>query len=108
MPLAWSSIPAALGGEPFVPETPGVYAFCDVRRRHNMPFDLTAIYIGKARNLRRRFRDHLNPLAEHNLQLFDALKRDGVEFWFAVSSEIDALEKKLIEDLDPPFNQRIG
>ena len=108
MPLVWSNVAAALGAYSFVPETSGIYAFCDVHRCHNMPFELKAIYIGKAKNLRRRFREHLNPLTEHNLQLFDALKGNGVEFWFAVSNDIDSLEKELIQDIAPSFNQRIG
>ena len=91
-----------------VPEQSGVYAFCRVSRSNGLPFELCAVYIGRAKNLRRRFREHLNPLTEHNGQLFDALKGSAIEFWYTEAEDIEQLEKALIKDIDPEFNQRIG
>lgn len=106
--LDWSSVRAASGMYSFVPKRNGVYAFCRVHRCHGMPLDLNVVYVGKATNLRRRFREHLNPLAEHNAALFQALQERNIEFWFAKCSDIDTMEKTLIESTTPLFNQRIG
>lgn len=92
----------------FVPKSGGVYVFCRVNRSCSLPLDLDVIYVGKATNLNRRFKEHLNPLAEHNVQLFQALQGTDIEFWYAKCPEIDTTEKVLIESISPTFNQRIG
>lgn len=106
--MKWSHIRALSGRTRFVPEAKGVYAFCRVRRASEMPFHVEVSYVGKATNLRRRFREHLSPLTEHNLELFNALQESNIEFWYAEAPEIDDLEKYLIAEIDPPFNQREG
>ncbi|MCY3794148.1 MAG: GIY-YIG nuclease family protein [Gammaproteobacteria bacterium] len=91
-----------------VPEQSGVYAFCRVSRSNGLPFELNVVYIGRAKNLRRRFREHMNPMTEHNWQLFNALKGSAIEFWYTEADDIEPLEKALIQVIDPDFNQRIG
>ena len=106
--MNWSYIRALSGRTRFVPESKGVYAFCRVKRMCGMPFHIEVSYVGKATNLRRRFREHLSPLTEHNLGLFNTLQQSNIEFWYAEAPEIDQLEKSLISEINPPFNQRKG
>ena len=50
----------------------------------------------------------MNPMTEHNWQLFNALKGSAIEFWYTEADDIEPLEKALIQVIDPDFNQRIG
>ena len=104
----WATVSADLAKGSLVPRKPGVYAFCQARRARGLIFEQRVVYVGKAKDLRRRFREHLNPMAEHNLELFKALQGATMEFWYTQTEDIDELEKMLIENITPEFNQRIG
>ena len=106
--LSWNHIRAVESKHSALPIRSGVYAFCEVQRTYDLPTRIRIIYVGKARNLRRRFKQHLAPLGQHNIELFYALRTCDIEFWYAQSVEIDYLEKELIEKVKPPFNQRLG
>jgi excinuclease ABC subunit C len=84
-----------------VPETPGVYTFCDRRG--------TAIYVGKAKNLRRRVSGYLrqtNPYLEDRIRRMIHQARQL--HIFETESELLALllEDQLIKEHRPEFNIR--
>src|SRR5438093_8035243 len=84
-----------------LPEAPGVYI---MRRSGGEP-----IYVGKARNLRRRVRSYFTPRASRNPKvayLHEQLY--GLEY-VPTSSEVDALllEGRLIRDLRPALNLQV-
>lgn len=84
------SAPAAPVGEhPMVPENPGIYLFSEQDR---------AIYVGQSRKLRRRLRNHTNPLGKNNQATFAFLiaKADA----FAAGVEVGRFRQQLEADKD--------
>ena len=85
-----------------VPEVPGVYTFCDRQG--------TALYVGKARNLRRRVSGYLrtsNPYLEDRIRRMVHQARQL--HLFETESELLALllEDQLIKEYRPEFNIRL-
>ena len=82
------------------PSAPGVYILKDADGR--------ALYVGKAKNLRRRLRAHF---AERRWRAIKPeMARAADAEWQEVGSELEALlrEASLIADLQPPVNVQIG
>lgn len=81
-----------------VPTSPGCYQFFSV--------DGTALYVGKAINLRRRLADHLQqPIPKIKRMLVEAYDLQ----WIVCSNELEALlvEAGLIGRLQPRYNSRL-
>jgi len=81
--------------ERWVPTSPGLYRILiDERIR----------YIGKAKNLKRRYVDHLQT-TEHNLALFKAMQKSkNIEFQFIivpVANKLSELEQLQIKRFGP-------
>ena len=90
----WRRVGERAGRE--APASPGVYVFRD--------WAGTALYVGKAANLRRRLRAHFS--YRRWLALPPALARVAAIEWQQTGTEIDALlrEARLIRDLKPVVN----
>ncbi len=75
-------------------------------RAFGLPIQLDVIYVGKSKNLRRRFLDHTNPWREHNESLNNMGNREKWEFWYLSlpGEEIDRAERKLINASTPMTN----
>jgi excinuclease UvrABC nuclease subunit len=89
-----------------IPMLSGVYAIADVNRILGLPTDIQLLYVGRAKNLRRRFLDHINPWREHNKGLLAKNDVGRFEFWFSEQSidKIDKFEKHLIREINPSEN----
>ena len=102
----WKSIPflPALGGS--VPGEPGIYAVVRHPRVLGLPIEHRVLYVGRSRNLRRRFSQHVRPWSQHS-RLLNPAENDGSwEFWFAPMPEADLapLEYELIRQVQPCAN----
>jgi predicted GIY-YIG superfamily endonuclease len=82
------------------PATPGVYVLKDA--------DGGALYVGKAKNLRRRLRAHFADRRWRAIK--PGMSRAFDAEWQEVGSELEALlrEAALIETLQPPLNVQVG
>lgn len=74
-----------------VPERPGVYELIGPRNKTK--------YVGKANNLRRRLRQHLNQR--------DVQGTMGFRVRFAPPSVAEKIENRIIKKKKPPFNERL-
>jgi len=89
-----------------VPPGSGVYVIVAVRRVLDFPAQLDLLYVGKSKNLRRRFIEHSDPWSEHNLGLKQVAFDVPLEFWHASVSEdaLDSVERELIQQANPSAN----
>ena len=83
-----------------LPQTPGVYIMRDR--------DGAALYIGKARNIRRRVRSYFGPQGRHSKLVARALEAVALIEHEETGSELGALlrETALLRELRPPCNSR--
>lgn len=91
-----------------VPNTSGVYAIGRAKREYGLLFEWELLYVGKAKNIQKRFCEHLNPAMEHNEGLRNALSSPSqLEFWYVLLDfeHISDLEKELIRRCNPTLNQ---
>ena len=91
-----------------VSERPGVYVITESTWLHSVPIGIKIWYVGKSKNLRRRFVEHLDDLRTHRPELAVAIQKSAkVEFWSKAVDlkEIDEEERRLIIDLNPLFNK---
>lgn len=81
-----------------IPEQPGVYRYTDQAG--------TVIYVGKAKNLRRRITDYYETSQARTLAMLERAR--NVE-WTVAGSETDALvlERAWINSFDPPYNIKL-
>ena len=81
-----------------LPDNPGVYQYYDV--------DGTIIYIGKAKNLKKRVSSYFNKDHSHNGKTQILVKKIVDIKYIVVDSEIDALllENNLIKKYQPRYN----
>jgi excinuclease ABC subunit C len=83
-----------------IPESPGVYRFCDERGR--------VIYVGKAKNLRSRLNSYFSDFAGLHPRTQSMLRSAAAVNWTVVGTEVEALqlEYSWIKEFDPRFNVR--
>lgn len=84
-----------------LPSGPGVYLFWDDQGR--------LLYVGKAKDIRRRVRSYFRPSARHGRRLEILVERTVRVETVEVASEHEALvrEAQLIKERHPPFNIRL-
>jgi len=84
---------------PCLPNTPGVYYFRDKKER--------ILYIGKARNLKRRVRSYFSAIEAHTPRTRDLMRVVRDIQWIETTSDLEAilLESTLIKKNRPRFNQ---
>jgi len=89
-----------------IPSHSGVYAIVAAKRVLNFPAQMELLYIGKSKNLRRRFLEHADPWLEHNHALKQVALNENLEFWHAFVNEdlLDITERQLISQANPPAN----
>lgn len=89
-----------------VPIASGLYAIVQSKRVLGMPISTTPLYIGKSKNLRRRFAEHTDPFREHNRALNDAVAGRDLEFWFVTipHDQLGEAERTAIRALNPITN----
>ena len=106
MKTYWNQVEYHPTYDTFVPKMSGIYAVLRVERAIGIPINLSVLYIGKSKNLQRRFRQHTNPYLEHNKALNKLQSMNGLEFWFfqVGVEKLDELERKLIRELIPVAN----
>ena len=83
-----------------IPESPGVYRFCDERGR--------VIYVGKAKNLRSRLNSYFADFLGLHPRTQSMLRSAAAVSWTVVATEVEALqlEYSWIKEFDPRFNVR--
>jgi excinuclease ABC subunit C len=83
-----------------IPESPGVYRFCDERGR--------VIYVGKAKNLRSRLNSYFADFAGMHPRTQSMVRSAAAVNWTVVTTEVEALqlEYSWIKEFDPRFNVR--
>ncbi len=83
-----------------LPTSPGIYL---MRNRRG-----DVLYVGKARNLRRRVRSYFGPGGRHGRLIGRALEQLERIDYECCDSELDALlaEHRVLRDLQPPCNRR--
>jgi excinuclease UvrABC nuclease subunit len=91
---------------PSIPDRPGVYAYVQVERKFGLPMEIKHYYIGKTKNLRRRFVEH-NLKKEQNPIFHQVKDKENLEFWWRTvpSQQIDQMEKQLISAFKPIGNR---
>lgn len=106
--MEWSCAGYSFGLVRTVPELSGIYLVAQISRIHGLPLDMQVLYVGRANNLRRRYRSHVD-LREQNpaLNRLVASGRTDIEFWWAAlpDGELDAAERRVIKDLMPVANR---
>jgi excinuclease UvrABC nuclease subunit len=90
-----------------VPRMSGVYIIACVERHCGLPLHLNPLYAGQAKDLRRRWNQHVD-LSEPNPGLFLIDRRSDLEFWWRLVPEVqlNAVESDLIRCLHPTANRR--
>ena len=105
---AWRTAPLVQASEGLLPERSGVYAMLNISRSRKLPYQLEVIYVGQANNLRRRFREHINPRQQSNLDIFGFIKSELThpEFWYLTvpESKLNEVERELIREIKPKAN----
>jgi excinuclease ABC subunit C len=81
-----------------IPDSPGVYRFCDQRGR--------VIYVGKAKSLRSRLNSYFADFASLHPRTQAMLNTAAAVDWTVVGTEVEALqlEYSWIKEFDPRFN----
>jgi excinuclease ABC subunit C len=81
-----------------IPESPGVYRFCDSKGR--------VIYVGKAKSLRQRLNSYFADFASLHPRTQAMLTTAAKVDWTVVGTEVEALqlEYSWIKEFDPRFN----
>ncbi|MBU0728069.1 excinuclease ABC subunit UvrC [Patescibacteria group bacterium] len=80
------------------PATPGIYKFLDE--------DKNVIYVGKAKNLKKRLQSYVRPSAKHGIKTEKMLESANSVEWNETNSELEALilEDNVIKTLSPKYN----
>ena len=110
----WQSRPLGHASRASIPTMTGVYMMC-VRLPHASmkvePFStlMEVIYVGKSKNLRRRYAEHLNTPSPKVRQARMTYS-DSLRFWFLnlPADRIAATEGDLIRCFGPPANDQPG
>ena len=110
----WQSRPLGHASKGTVPTNSGVYMMC-VRPPRAASFDRPladlreVIYVGKARNLRRRYAQHLNTPSP-KVQMARKTYSDSLSFWFlnVPLERYSTVESMLIDCFGPAANDKPG
>ncbi len=80
------------------PQGPGIYKFLDKKE--------VVLYVGKAKNLRKRLQSYVRPSAKHAVKTKSMLEGAESVEWVETNSELEALilEDNLIKELQPKYN----
>lgn len=80
------------------PTSPGVYKFLNEKK--------DVIYVGKAKNLRKRLQSYIRPSAKHGIKTKKMLESAFSVEWSETNSELEALilEDNTIKTLSPKYN----
>lgn len=81
-----------------VPSSPGVYQFLNDEKE--------PLYIGKAKNLKKRVQTYFRKSAKHSPRIQKMLEKVDEVKWIETNSEIEALilEDNLVKELQPKYN----
>ena len=103
----WKAAPYGAGRDEAVPAGSGVYVLAEVTRLEGLVLEITPLYVGKSKSLRRRWREHVGN-DESNPGLLGLHRRTALEFWWrrTPEHEITKLERQLIAELQPPLNRQ--
>ena len=108
MEANWKPIAMQAALNTSVPATSGLYAILRAPRLHGLPVEWEIAYIGKSRNLRRRFQEHALPWREgSNMLRWSSISRDkNLEFWYRelAPDQLDRGERELIRRVQPALN----
>jgi len=106
MRTPWRHVDYHRASGTYLPKMPGIYAVLRVKRTFGIPVNLNVLYVGKSKNLQRRFTQHTDPYRQHNKALNEIHDTQGLEFWYVQAGveELDQLERKLIHELVPSAN----
>ena len=91
-----------------IPDSPGIYMFC-VKQEHQGLSLQNPMYIGKAKNIKNRFKSHL----ENNERVKELKKcfRNKLEFYYlklpddTPDNDLRILEQSMIDLYGPQFNE---
>lgn len=103
----WRRAVSTAAAAAMAPRSPGVYAYAEAPRVHELPSQLDWIYVGKASRLDRRLQQH-DVGTERHPGLRNWLHRGkDREVWFAVipNEDLDRVERDLISSLQPRLNR---
>ena len=105
--LTWHQLRSAGAAESAAPPVPGVYAYAEAPQVHGLPASLSWIYVGKARNLRSRLRQHSVEQERHEVLRQWLQFAHDKQVWFAAVGEahLDLVERDLIVRLAPKLNR---
>jgi hypothetical protein len=110
----WQSRPLGHASKSTIPTDSGVYMMCVRPPRaasfHEPLADLQeVIYVGKSRNLRRRYAQHLNTPSP-KVQMARKTYSDSLRFWFLNLSQgrYSTVESMLIDCFGPAANDKPG
>ena len=92
-----------------IPECSGVYVISKVNKLHGYIIESDTLYVGQSKNLRLRTKQHLSP-SETNPFLWGLEDEEDVEIAIlrAPVSQLDDIERDLIEKKQPPGNRKRG
>jgi excinuclease UvrABC nuclease subunit len=106
--LDWKSGLGVSGKSLRIPTRSGIYAYGIIRRCQGLPISVEWLYVGKAKNLRRRIASH-DPRYETNPDLQEWLRcpPGGAELWVAEvdPTNLDQVEQQMIRAVNPTFNR---
>lgn len=90
-----------------VPTDSGVYVLMENSKINGLAVENRVLYVGKSKNLRKRFLDYSNPRKVHNELVGERLFHGNVEFWCTkvAPNELDRIERKFIHEFDAPMNK---
>jgi excinuclease UvrABC nuclease subunit len=112
--LRWRKVRFRELDQDTVPRAPGVYALCSPPPfgvRDHLPRNLyEVLYVGKSKDLRGRFLQHLSSTKPEMLQIGECYGHADVSFWFVAldASRISETESVLISCFGPPANVKRG
>ncbi|MBY6197369.1 GIY-YIG nuclease family protein [Vibrio hangzhouensis] len=103
----WESSNLKQSSSANLPTNSGVYVLVESRKVHGLSIDRKVLYVGKTKNLRRRFTDYSNPRKVHNELVGERLFLGNVEFWCTQVhvDNLDGVERKFIHDFEAPMNK---
>lgn len=106
--IVWRRTQSITEASKHAPTLSGVYAIARSTTVANLPKTLDWVYVGKSKNLRQRLNQH-GPILETHLEMRDWITRNDnhIETWFTLLEleEANALERFLIQKLEPQFNR---